>query len=82
VQVYLSDVVTSATWADKELKAYRQVQLAPGESATVGLELPAGDCTIVDRHGARVVEPGEFALLVGPSSRDEALLRATFAVKG
>jgi beta-glucosidase len=74
--------VTSVTWADKELKAYRQIALQPGESQTVALEVPVRDCTIVDRSGARVVEPGEFALLVGPSSRDEALLRGTFTVKG
>lgn len=80
VQVYVSDVVTSASWADKELKAYRQVALAPGEAATVALELPVAACTIVDAAGRRVVEPGAFELLVGPSSRDADLLRAGFEV--
>lgn len=80
VQVYVHDVVTSVTWAEKELKAYRQVDLAPGESAVVDLTLPVADCTIVDRRERRVVEPGAFDLLVGPSSRDEALLRARFTV--
>jgi len=82
VQVYVSDVVTSASWADKELKAYRVVELAPGEVATVAIELAAADCTIVDARGVRVVEPGAFALLVGPSSRDADLLRAGFTVRG
>lgn len=80
VQVYLHDVVTSVTWAEKELKAYRQVDLAPGESVVVDLELPVADCTIVDRRERRVVEPGAFDLLVGPSSRDDTLLRARFTV--
>ncbi|MDC7122792.1 glycoside hydrolase family 3 C-terminal domain-containing protein [Cellulomonas fimi] len=80
VQVYVRDVVTSVTWADKELKAYRQVDLAPGESVVVDLELPVADCTIVDRRERRVVEPGAFDLLVGPSSRDEVLLKARFTV--
>ncbi|MFC4613525.1 glycoside hydrolase family 3 N-terminal domain-containing protein [Cellulomonas algicola] len=80
VQVYVRDVVTSVTWADKELKAYRQVDLAPGESVDVDLTLPVADCTIVDRRERRVVEPGAFDLLVGPSSRDEALLKARFTV--
>ena len=31
VQVYVRDTVTSVTWADKELKTYRQVDVAPGE---------------------------------------------------
>nr|WP_202446349.1 glycoside hydrolase family 3 N-terminal domain-containing protein [Streptomyces sp. SID4941] len=82
VQVYVSDLVTSVTWAEKELKAYRQVELAPGEAREVLVELPVADCTLVDAGGRRVVEPGDFALLVGPSSRDEVLLRAPFTVKG
>ncbi|WP_291886200.1 glycoside hydrolase family 3 N-terminal domain-containing protein [Cellulomonas sp.] len=82
VQVYLHDLVTSATWAAKELKGYRQVDVAPGETLTVDLELAVADCTIVDARGRRVVEPGAFALLVGPSSRDEVLLRGDFTVGG
>ena len=80
VQVYLRDLVTSASWADRELKAYRQVDLAPGEARTVDLALPVSACTIVDAQGRRVVEPGEFELLVGPSSRTDTLLRARFTI--
>ncbi|WP_411079792.1 glycoside hydrolase family 3 N-terminal domain-containing protein [Streptomyces sp. cmx-18-6] len=82
VQVYVSDSVTSVTWAEKELKAYEQVALASGESRDVVIELPVAACTLVDSEGRRVVEPGRFELLVGPSSRNEALLRAEFTVKG
>jgi beta-glucosidase len=80
VQVYVRDVVTSVTWAEKELKAYRQVTVAPGSAETVELELPAAECTLVDAAGRRIVEPGEFELLVGPSSRDEVLLTGAFTV--
>ncbi|WNM28307.1 glycoside hydrolase family 3 N-terminal domain-containing protein [Demequina capsici] len=80
VQVYVRDVTTSSTWADRELKAVRQVRLAPGESARVELEVEAADCTIVDARERRVVEPGEFALLVGPSSRRADLLVSAFHV--
>lgn len=81
VQVYISDTVTSVTWAEKELKGYRQVTLAPGEEREVLLDLPVSECTLVDAAGRRVVEPGAFELLVGPSSDDGALLRAGFTVK-
>ena len=81
VQVYVRDEVTSVSWTDKELKAHRQVDLEAGESRTVRIELPVAECTIVDAAGSRVVEPGEFTLLVGPNSRDDALLRAPFEVK-
>jgi beta-glucosidase len=81
VQAYVRDVNTSATWADRELKAFTQVSLAPGESARVSLEVPVSACTIVTTDGRRVVEPGAFELLVGPSSRLADLLVAPFDVK-
>lgn len=80
VQVYVRDAVTSVSWTDRELKTFRQVDLAPGESARVRVEVPVAECTIVDAAGLRVVEPGDFALLVGPSSREEKMLGAGFEV--
>jgi beta-glucosidase len=80
VQVYISDLITSASWADRELKAFTQVELAPGERTRVDLQLPVSACTIVDAAGRRVVEPGDVDLLVGPSSRPQDLLRAGFRV--
>ncbi|MFI6094410.1 glycoside hydrolase family 3 N-terminal domain-containing protein [Lentzea sp. NPDC051213] len=79
VQVYVSDAVTSVSWADKELKTFQQVDLEPGETATVRIDLPVAACSIVDAQGLRVVEPGEFVLLVGPSSKE--LRSAEFTVK-
>jgi beta-glucosidase len=80
VQLYVRDTITSVSWADKELKAYRHVDLQPGETVTVELSLPVAECTIVDAAGRRIVEAGEFELLVGPSSRDDVLLSAHFLV--
>lgn len=80
VQVYVRDAVTSASWADKELKAYRRVALAPGEQRTVDIAVSVRACTIVDARGERIVEPGTFDLLVGPSSREEVLQSAPFTV--
>lgn len=80
VQAYISDLVTSVTWADIELKTFVQVALEPGDSVTVDLQVLADSCTLVDADGRRVIEPGEFALLVGPSSRTADLLRADFTI--
>lgn len=80
VQVYIRDVNTSATWADRELKAFSHVELAPGASARVSLEVPASACSIVTADGVRTVESGEFDLLVGPSSRRADLLAARFII--
>jgi len=82
VQAYVSDVVTSVSWTDKELKGFTQVSIAPGETVTARIDVPVADCTIVDARGNRVVEPGAFELLVGPSSRNADLLRAGFSVAG
>ncbi|HWS39582.1 MAG TPA: glycoside hydrolase family 3 N-terminal domain-containing protein [Actinoplanes sp.] len=80
VQVYISDLVTSVTWAARELKAYRQVVVPPGESVTVELSVPAADCTLVGADAVRVVEAGDFELLAGPSSRQSSLLSAKFRI--
>jgi beta-glucosidase len=80
VQVYVSDLVTSVTWASRELKAYRQVLVPAGESVTVELELPAADCSLVTADARRIVEPGDFDLLVGPDSRPASLLSARFRI--
>lgn len=80
VQVYVSDVVTSATWVNKALKGFARVQLAPGEKKTVQVELPWRSFALVNAQGNSVVEPGEFEILVGPSSRDRDLLRAKLLI--
>ncbi|UBY94539.1 glycoside hydrolase family 3 C-terminal domain-containing protein [Bifidobacterium pseudolongum] len=69
VQLYISDIVTSYTWACKELKDFRRVTLEPGETARVAFDLPVSACTIVNGDAERIVEPGEFKVLIGHSSR-------------
>ena len=80
VQAYIGDIVTSSSWTDRELKAFQRVALEPGETKTVTFEIPVANCTIVDPDANRIVEPGEFELLIGPSSRREDLKRTTFTV--
>lgn len=80
VQLYIGDVVTSYSWTDRELKAFQRVKLEPGESKTVVFDIPVSDCTIVDSEANRIVEPGEFEVLIGHSSRREDLKRTTFTV--
>lgn len=80
VQLYIGDIVTSYSWTDRELKAFQRVKLEPGESKTVVFDIPVSDCTIVDSQAHRIVEPGEFEVLIGHSSRREDLKRTTFTV--
>ena len=80
VQLYIGDIVTSYSWTDRELKAFQRVKLEPGESKTIAFDIPVSDCTIVDSQARRIVEPGEFEVLIGHSSRREDLKRTTFTV--
>lgn len=80
VQLYIGDIVTSYSWTDRELKAFQRVELEPGKSKTVAFDIPVSDCTIVDSKANRIVEPGEFEVLIGHSSRREHLKRTTFTV--
>ena len=65
----------------KELKGFAKVRLAPGERTTV--ELPVGRDALAfhDLDMRYVVEPGEFAIMVGSSSRDEDLHTVTLRVE-
>ncbi|CAM5426583.1 beta-glucosidase OS=Streptomyces alboniger OX=132473 GN=CP975_31675 PE=3 SV=1 [Streptomyces alboniger] len=81
VQAYISDLTTSVTWAEQELKGFTQVEIPPGESLDARLSIPASRCSLVTADNRRVVEPGEFALRVGPSSRREQQLSAGFRIR-
>ena len=70
VQMYIRDEVSAATRPVKELRGFQRVTLAPGESRTVAFEI-RGD--LLAYHGVnmkRVVEPGEFQIMIGGNSVD------------
>jgi beta-glucosidase len=81
-QVYLEDLVTSVTWPTRRLVAFQRETLEPGERRQVRLRIPNQRLALVDAYEQSVVEPGEFDLLVGGSSRSETLERARFVVRG
>ncbi|WP_151481105.1 glycoside hydrolase family 3 N-terminal domain-containing protein [Streptomyces albicerus] len=81
VQAYVSDLTTSVTWAEQELKGFTQVEIPPGETLDVDISIPAAHCSLVTADNRRVVEPGEFALRVGPSSRREQQLSTGFRIR-
>ncbi|HEY3668008.1 MAG TPA: fibronectin type III-like domain-contianing protein, partial [Polyangiaceae bacterium] len=64
------------------LVAFERVPLAAGERRTVRLSIPYERLSLVDAYECRVVEPGDFELSVGASSRDPHTLRARFLVQG
>jgi len=81
VQLYVNDVYSSVTTPVKELKAFQRVGLEPGEKKAVLLEVPYERLALVNQNLETVVEPGEFEVMVGSSSRDQDLLKNKFKVK-
>ena len=72
--------MTSVSWADRELKAFQRIQLDPGQTRKVVFDLPVSEWTLVDADCNRRVEPGQFQVLVGSSSRREDLQAVTVTV--
>lgn len=81
-QVYASDLVTSVTWVNQVLIAFERVTLAAGERRTVTLTIPQQRLSLVDAFERRVVEPGEFEVVVAEFSNAPSALRARFTVAG
>jgi beta-glucosidase len=70
-QVYVSDLDSSLPRPPRELKRFTKVELRPGESRTVEVELGYRDLAFFDEASrAWTVEPGAFLIGVGRSSRD------------
>ena len=81
VQLYLRDRFSQVTRPVKELKDFARVELEPGESKTVEFVITPDKLQFLDKQMRPIVEPGEFIVMVGSSSADEDLLKASFWVK-
>jgi beta-glucosidase len=77
VQLYINDIYSSVTTPIKELKGFHRVTLNPGETKNVQIKLPVSELSLIDRQLNRVVEPGEFEIMVGSSSRECDLIKDT-----
>lgn len=75
VQVYVHDVVSSVMTVGKKLVAFDKVTLAAGEKKTVSISLQKDDFALINVNCETVVEPGEFVVMAGKSSKDEDLLK-------
>ncbi len=71
VQMYVRDCVSSVTRPVKELKGFERVFLRPGETKTVSFDITPDLLAFYDINKNYTVEPGEFEIKVGNSSRDE-----------
>jgi beta-glucosidase len=81
VQMYIRDCISSVTRPVKELKGFHKISLRPGETRTVALDITPESLAFYDIHMKYVVEPGEFEIMVGNSSRDTDLQKVILTVE-
>ena len=81
VQVYINDVTSSVMTAVKNLAAFTKVELKAGEAKEVSLKLEDDAFSVVLPDETRVIEPGEFIIMAGHSSKNEDLIKISVVLK-
>jgi beta-glucosidase len=69
VLLFSTDMYASSTPDVRRLRAFDKVELAPGETKTVTLQVTAKDLAFVNYYGKWTLEAGDFALSVGGQSQ-------------
>lgn len=80
VQLYINDVIATVPRPVKELKAFKRVNLQPGQTKTLELTVKAESLAFYNLDMKRVVEPGLFRVMIGSSS-DNILLEGEFEIE-
>ena len=65
VLLFSSDLYASSTPDIRRLRAFEKIELSPGETKTVELEVTARDLAFVNYYGKWTLEQGDFILSVG-----------------
>jgi beta-glucosidase len=81
VQLYIRDEYSSVTRPVKELKDYKRVHIEKGETRNVVFKLPVSSLAFYDLNMNYVVEPGNFIIMAGTSSKDNDLLKKNLLIK-
>ncbi len=68
VQVYITDNKASFPVPLKSLKAFKRVELKAGEKKNITFSLKPDDFALYDDNMQRIIEPGDFTVMVGGSS--------------
>ena len=81
VQLYIRDLYSSVTRPVMELKDFRRVKLAKGETKTVDFTLPASKLAFYNDDMDWVVEAGDYKIMVGGSSLEKDLLNINLNIE-
>ncbi len=80
VQLYIRDLLSSVARPITELKGFKRIGLKPGETKQIDFEISPLLLQMLDKNLQKVVEPGDFRLMLGSSSKD-IRLSTTITVK-
>ncbi len=80
VQLYIRDVVSIVTRPVRELKGFARITLKPGETKKVSFDITPDRLAFHNIDMKFVVEPGDFEIMTGSSSRDEDLQKTILTV--
>ena len=78
-QLYIHDKAASVTRPVKELKGFNKFELAAGAIKTIEFTLTDKELGFFDNQGNFIVEPGDFDIMVGTSSKEG--LSGEFTIK-
>ena len=70
VELYTHDVYASLSPPMKRLRAFKKIDLKPGESRMVDFELTPSDLAFVNAQSKLVTEPGVFEVMAGNLKAD------------
>ena len=70
VQLYIRDVLATMSRPVMELKGFRRIHLLPGEEKELVFAITPSMIAMLDENLHRLVEPGDFRIMIGASSRD------------
>ncbi|KAI0107640.1 glycoside hydrolase family 3 protein [Hypoxylon sp. NC0597] len=70
VQLYVQDMVASVVVPNKQLRGFSKVLVPAGATKAVNIDISIADLGLWDVSMEYVVEPGEFTVHVGSSSKD------------
>mgnify|MGYP000428303660 FL=1 len=80
VQLYIRDLYSSPTRPVRELKDFVRISLKPGETREVSFTITPDKLAYYNREMKKVVEPGEFEIMVGGSSDERQLKKIKIEV--
>lgn len=70
VQLYIRDLLGSVARPVIQLAGFTRISLDAGEERSVSFTLGPDQLSMVDRDLKRVIEPGQFRIMLGASSKD------------